>query len=129
MGLFQFFKYDRLYIKVSKNFAEIIDVNKNKSINGKPVKPFSSERLLIAEFETAEDFMNELILKLKKGNRVKRDNVILFHPIDFIEGGLSEVEKRIFLEVAERLKGKIVKIWVGEELTNKQVISKLSEIE
>lgn len=129
MILFNFFKHDKLYIKVSKNFVEIIDVDKNRSINGKSLKPFSSERLLIAEFKIAEDFMNELVSKLKKGNNVKRNKIILFHPMDFVDGGISEVESRVFLEIGERLNGKVVKIWTGDELTNEQVVSELKKNE
>jgi hypothetical protein len=122
--MFGLFKSDQLYIKVSSNYVEIIDVDKNKKVNGKSIEPFSSERLLIAEFSVAEDFMNDLINKLKRNNR---SNAILFHPIDFVEGRISEVETRIFLEISARLKGRKVKIWVGQELTNKRVIEELNK--
>ncbi len=125
MSLLELFKHNRLYIKVSKNYVEIIDVDKNIRVSEKSEKPFSSERLLIAEFNIAENFMNDLILKLKAKSSINRYSSILFHPLDYTEGGIAEVENRIFLEIAERLKGKIVKVWEGKELTNSQVIKEL----
>ena len=101
--MFGLFKSDQLYIKVSSNYVEIIDVDKNKKVNGKSIEPFSSERFLIAEFSVAEDFMNDLINKLKRNNR---SNAILFHPIDFVEGRISEVENKNFFRDISKIKRK-----------------------
>ncbi len=125
MILRRFFKDDFLYIKLWKDEVEIINVNNGKRIREKSNIPFSSSRLLIADFEVAENFLKRVINKLKRANKIKRYNTILVHPMEFVEGGISEVEERIFLESFERLNGRIVKIWDGEELSNKQVLRKL----
>lgn len=119
------FKDDLLYFKIWKNEVEIIDVEKGIKLKEKSNTPFSSLRLLIADFEIAEEFFKKVLKKLKKNNKIMRNYSILCHPMELTEGGLSETEKRIFLESCGRLNGRLVKIWEGDELTNRQVIEKL----
>lgn len=119
------FKDNFLYVKLWKDEVEIIDVNNGKRIREKSNTPFSSSRLLIADFEVAEDFFKKVMVRLKRDYKVKRYNTFLVHPMEFVEGGISKVEERIFLESFERLNGRIVKLWYGEELSNNQVLKKL----
>ena len=118
------FRDDILYVKLWKNEIEIKDVEKEKSIREKSVVPFSNSRLLIADFEVAEDFFKKVLLKLKKNYKIKRYNTILVHPMELIEGGISETEKRIFLESFERVDGRAVIVWEGKELSNIEVLKK-----
>ncbi|WP_243470960.1 hypothetical protein [Winogradskyella sp. MH6] len=119
------FKDKYLYVKLWRNEAQVIDVVNGVSLREKSNIEFSNDRLLIANFYEAITFLKNLIHKIKKDYRVKRYNSILVHPMEFIEGGISEVELQIFLEVFESVGGKVVKVWDGEELDRGQVIEKL----
>ncbi len=121
------FKDDLLYVKLWKDEIEIIDVEKGKRIREKSSISFSNSRLLIANFEVAEEFFKKVFLKLKKDYKIKRYNSILVHPMELVEGGISETEKRIFLESFERVGGKLVLIWTGQELSNTEVLKKLNK--
>ena len=121
------FKDDLLYVKLWKDEIEIIDVEKGKRIREKSSISFSNSRLLIANFEVAEEFFKKVFLKLKKDYKIKRYNSILVHPMELVEGGISETEKRIFLESFERVGGKLVLIWNGQELSNTEVLKKLNK--
>lgn len=114
-----------LYVKLWKNEAQITDVLNGKSTREKSNIEFSNDRLLIADFYEAISFLKSLINKMKKDCWVKRYNSILVHPMELIEGGISEVELRIFVETFESVGGRVVKVWDGEELNSKQVIEKL----
>jgi hypothetical protein len=81
--------------------------------------------LLIADYEEAEFFFKNVIDKLKIDYKLKRFNSILVHPMELNENGISKVEIRIFLELFQMLGGRVVEIWDGEELSNKQVVRKL----
>ena len=120
-----FFKPDILYVKLWRNEIEIIDVEKGTSIREKSKRPFSSNWLLIADYEEAEFFFKNVIDKLKIDYKLKRFNSILVHPMELNENGISKVEIRIFLELFQMLGGRVVEIWDGEELSNKQVVRKL----
>ncbi len=127
MVLKRLFKDNFLYVKLWKNEAQITDVLNGKSTREKSNIEFSNDRLLIADFYKAISFLKSLINKVKKDSLVKRYNSILVHPMELIEGGISEVELRIFVETFESVGGRVVKVWDGEELDRKQVIEKLKE--
>jgi rod shape-determining protein MreB and related proteins len=52
---------------------------------------------------------------------------IVIHPLEMVEGGLSEVEERIFREVAISAGASKVIVWVGKDLNDAEVKEKLNE--
>jgi len=120
MALFGLIKDDKYYVKLLINTIEVIDVVSGRSIKEISSVPFSNERLLFAEFDIAESFIEKLIIKL---NGKLRTSFFLVHPIELIEGGISSTEKRIFEESFERTNGRLVVMWEGKELSNKEVLS------
>jgi hypothetical protein len=120
MALFGLIKDDKYYVKISINTIEVIDVVSGRSIKEMSNVPFSNERLLFAEFDIAEVFIKRLVVKL---NGKLRTSFFLVHPVELNEGGVSSTEKRIFEESFERANGRLVVIWEGKELSNKEVLS------
>jgi hypothetical protein len=120
MALFGLIKDDKYYVKISINTIEVIDVVFGRSIKEMSNVPFSNERLLFAEFDIAEAFIKRLVVKL---NGKLRTSFFLVHPVELNEGGVSSTEKRIFEESFERANGRLVVIWEGKELSNKEVLS------
>jgi rod shape-determining protein MreB len=59
------------------------------------------------------------------GSGLLRSLRILVHPTERIEGGLTEIEERTFLELARSAGAKKVALWVGATLTDEQVKEKL----
>jgi hypothetical protein len=115
-----------LYVKVSKNMFEIIKVS------GEPVvevitslEPFTTRRLLVGEFSLAEHLLITGVKKVLPRRLIKRKPAILIHPLEMVEGGLSEVERRVLREVAVSAGAHKVEVWVGDELNPHQVIEKL----
>jgi hypothetical protein len=51
----------------------------------------------------------------------------IIHPLSMVEGGLSAVEQRVLLEVADNAGSKRVLVWVGEELSDEQVLEKAND--
>ncbi|MDR0775498.1 MAG: hypothetical protein LBE81_02535 [Azonexus sp.] len=47
------------------------------------------------------------------------------HPIDTIEGGLTQVEERLLQELTIGAGASKVRIWVGKPLTDAEVAAKL----
>lgn len=120
MALFGLIKDDKYYVKISINTIEVIDVVSGRSIKEISSVPFSNKRLLFAEFDIAELFIEKLIIKL---NGKSRSSFFLVHPLELNEGGISSTEKRIFEESFERTNGCLVVVWEGKELSNKEVLS------
>ncbi|KDC47325.1 hypothetical protein [Pseudoalteromonas fuliginea] len=112
-----------LYVKVGENIFEAKNISTNgdwESISSE--FPFTTERLLVGTFSTAEPTLAKLIKRiLPKALFAKRPQ-ILVHPTSRVEGGLSEVEDRIFRELALGAGAIKVALHVGSELTDGEVV-------
>lgn len=93
----------------------------------KPSKPFTTERLLIGEFSEAESALKEGMKKLHYGRWAATSPIVVIHPMDKTNGGLSQVEERVLQEVAAGAGARKAYIWVGHELSKEEVLEKVSE--
>jgi hypothetical protein len=50
---------------------------------------------------------------------------ILVHPVERIDGGLTEIEERAFVELAIGAGASRARVWIGHALTDAQVPEKL----
>lgn len=107
-----------------------IDVNKiwAKQLEGQTIveliadEPFTTERLLIGNFDSALSVAKKAIKQVNLGKqRLVTPNVVV-HPLAYTEGGLSPVEKRMFHDLAA-LANAYAMIWEGNELSDAQVIA------
>lgn len=111
-----------LYIKVSENRFEA----KNVSTKGhwesiSPGGPFSTERLLVGTFSNAEPALAQLVKRIVPKSLIRRRPQMVVHPTSKVEGGLSEVEERIFKELALGAGAIKAILHVGSVLTDEQV--------
>lgn len=117
---------EKLYVKISRNRFEIMKVSGDLAIEVvSPAEPFSTSRLLIGEFGLAERHLSDGIKKVLPKRFLKKSPEILMHPLEMIDGGLSEVEERILREMALGTGAHKVEIWLGGELTPQEAAKKL----
>ena len=100
--MFSIFKRTPIYIKLSRNRIEIVNLDTLEKISRESVEPFSTQRLIIADFNKAEALIRNIINDLlpKKGffpPQIK----ILIQQVEAVEGGLSETEKRVLRDLGE----------------------------
>ncbi|MFT5116659.1 MAG: hypothetical protein ACI9NY_000181 [Kiritimatiellia bacterium] len=112
-----------LYIKVDKNKFEA----KNISTNGNwetiyPASPYTTNRLLVGTFSAAESALTKLIKNILPKSIISKSPQVVIQPISMIEGGLSEVEERIFKELALGAGAFKVILHVGAALTDGEVV-------
>jgi hypothetical protein len=110
------------YVQVRKNIFRIRNLALENEVFAPAAEPFTTERLLIGEFTVAEETL-KIGLKLA-GRKSLAQIQILIHPLEMTEGGLSQVEDRIFLEMALGTGASKVVVFVGDELTNEEVKEK-----
>ena len=103
------FKRTPIYIKLSRNRIEIVNLETLEKISREPVEPFSTERLIIADFNRADTLIRNIINDLlpKKGF-FPRQTKILIQQVEATEGGLSETEKRVLRDLGEMAGGTTV---------------------
>jgi rod shape-determining protein MreB and related proteins len=51
---------------------------------------------------------------------------LLLHPLELVEGGLSQIEDRVLRELAVGAGAKKAMIWIGAELSDGEVSAKLT---
>ena len=112
-----------LYIKVRKNRFEAKNLSSNggwESINSE--LPFTTERLLVGNFSAAEPTLTKLVKSINSGGLFKKSPQVVIQPMELIEGGLSEVEERIFKELALGAGAFKVVLHTGSELTDSEAV-------
>lgn len=82
------------------------------TLSRKFTKIFSNDRLLIADFETAEEFLRELCDELlnQKNKFIKKSIGIVFQPVDSNIKTITPVERRIYYDSAHYSGAKY--IWI-----------------
>lgn len=99
-----------IYIKLYENRVIVRDVNTKVTIDRKSLEPFSNTRLLLADFTIAEKFLREILNEMYGKRMFQKALAVLIQPMEKTEGGLSEVEKVSFNDLALHIGGRYVKI-------------------
>ena len=111
-----------LYIRIRRNHIHVRDVSNGKEVDLSASEPFSSERLIIANFSNAKHMLIQAAketLHTLSSRLFHADAVI--HQIDIFADGLSEVEKRLLQELGSSLGLARCLIYEGQELSDNEV--------
>ncbi len=118
-----------LYVKVNTDNISVKNISQNGSwVSICPEVSFTSERLLVGKFSTAELILKKLVKEAIPKTLFTQRPLIVIQPLEKIEGGLSEVEERIFKELAFGAGAIKVALHVGNELTDSEVVALISHV-
>ncbi len=78
--------------------------------------PFSHPRLLINGFERAEKFIQYGIREVCKSKLFQPSPIIVIQPLEKLEGGITDIECRLYRELALGAGARKVYLHVGREL-------------
>ena len=78
--------------------------------------PFTSQRLLVGNFTEAEKVLSQVVKDTKDSSLMPA--IFIMHPTEMCEGGLSQVEERVLLELAMNTGARKAKVYVGHELSD-----------
>lgn len=79
--------------------------------------PFSHPRLLVSSFMKAEKVLMHAIREVHKSKYFAPSPVAIIHPMDKLEGGVTDVECRLYRELALGAGAREVHLHVGEALS------------
>jgi rod shape-determining protein MreB and related proteins len=116
-----------VYIRVKRNQFRVRYLESGIETIIEAQKPFTTARLLIGQFVSAQATLKDGLKNLTKGRFFPVVPRLVIHPMEMVEGGLSEVEERILREVAISAGASKVIVWVGRELNDAEVKEKLNE--
>ena len=112
-----------LYVQVRPDRFIVRKVGDGQTIDRMAPQPFSHPRTLLGNFTNAEFFLKTLVAEVKGRFLLKPD--MLVHPLERVEGGLTQIEERAFEELARGAGASKVKVWSGAVLSDAQVVETL----
>jgi hypothetical protein len=114
-----------VYVRVTRNQFHVRNLEQMTDATVAAQVPFTTARLLIGQFLSAQQTLKRALNQVAKNGLLARSPSVLIHPLEMVDGGLSKVEERIFREVAIGAGASAVVVWVGQDLTDAEVIRKL----
>ena len=110
-----------VYVKVFENrFVLKLLEDGEKPVTVIAPKPFTTKRLLVGDFTMAEVTLKNGLKKLLEGRWFAASPAMVIHPMEMVDGGLSQVEERIFQELGAGSGAHKVRVWVGHELSDEE---------
>jgi rod shape-determining protein MreB and related proteins len=114
-----------LYVRISVDRIDVRNVRAGRE-SGEVADPaFSTQRLLIGQFMLAQELLRGTV-RAVLGPWPFRTRRFVMHPLERLEGGLSQVEERVLEELAAGVGSRRTVVWVGEALSDDDVRAMLS---
>ncbi|WNC72693.1 rod shape-determining protein MreB [Thalassotalea psychrophila] len=86
------------------------------SFNEESINPFSHPRFLLSNFFVAEKLLQHAVYKILGKHFLTASPLIIMHPMEKLDGGLSQIEIRAFKELALGAGARDVVIFTGDKL-------------
>lgn len=96
VGLLRWLNFSAYWLRIGQNHFELMELSAAKPVCTSARAPFSTERLLVGEFSLASRTLTPLVKSL---HRRMLGFVLVIEPCALHEGGLCEVETRLFQEL------------------------------
>ncbi len=119
--LAKLFLLNAVYVKVRRNQFQVRSLKSGVDVTSLAQTPFTTTRLLVGQFAAAENALKDALKQVSQGYMWFSSPDIVIHPLEMVEGGLSEIEERIIHEVAVGAGAKRVVVWLGHELNDDEV--------
>lgn len=116
-----------LYLKLSCNQMHLMHLQSGREVHLQADPAFSNQRLLVADFAAAQQLLQRGFAELlpKRFLQLRRPPQLLIQPLERLEGGLSQVEERILLELGLGCGARKVRLHLGNVLDSVGVLAKL----
>jgi rod shape-determining protein MreB and related proteins len=114
-----------IYVRISRDLVRVKNVKSGQEAQVAPEVPFSSKRLLVGTFEPAQQALRSALRQVLGGGLFALSPNVLMHPLELVEGGLSQIEERVLRELAMGAGAKKVLVFTGPVLQDAQVSEKL----
>lgn len=114
-----------VYVQVRKNQFHLQHLESGANLTVTAPEPFTTSRCLIGQFGKAESVLRGALDRLPKSSFFPVSPKMLIHPVEMVEGGLCEVEERVFREIGLGARAAKVVVWVGHALSDAEVKEKL----
>lgn len=112
------------YVQVRENQFQIRNIDDSLSLQRNANPAFSSQKKLVDNFAAALQCLKAALSEARGSGFVLSTRVVI-HPLEKIDGGLAQIEERLFRELAIGAGASKVIVWVGAPLNDAEVMSKI----
>jgi rod shape-determining protein MreB and related proteins len=112
-----------LYVQIRANQFRVRNINDSRTVERKADPEFSHPRMLVGNFTVAQECLKAAMAEAR-GSMIALSVPVVIHPLEKIEGGLTQVEERLFHELAMGAGASKVVVWVGDPLSDADVLAK-----
>lgn len=109
---------DSIYVQLFADRFLVKNIDSGASCEVLRNLQFASPRMLIADFTMAQHQLKEAVKQVRRGLRAPE---ILMHPMEQIEGGVTQIEYRVFLELGSGAGAARVGVHTGPVLSGDAV--------
>jgi len=113
-----------LILYLRRNRMEVVNLKDNNVAQGEGA--FTTTRLLVGHFKVAEELLTKLMGEVKSRGFFIPQPRLLVQPLEMIEGGLCEIEERVFSELGASAGARHVKLYVGPKLSAQAALDVLN---
>lgn len=107
-----------VYVQVFRNRFVVSLLASGVRVEG--TGDFSHPRMLIGKFQAAEQLLRQLLQEAYEEAHGKsvfpQRPLVVVHPKEVLEGGLTDIEERVLMEMALGAGARRVKVWQGDDL-------------
>ena len=112
-----------LYVQVRVDRMWVKNIAKGTTAERAANPPFSHQRSLVGDFTVAQALLKTLVKEVQQG--LVFNTQILIHPLERVDGGLSQIEDRALRELGIGAGATRVAVWIGDTLTDSEVAEKV----
>lgn len=103
-----------VYVQVFRN--RFVLSRLDKGMRMERTGDFSHPRMLVGKFQEAEMLLGQLLRDAYGKALFPPRPLVVIHPKEVLEGGLTDIEERVLMEMALGAGARRVKVWLGEDL-------------
>lgn len=113
-----------LYVQIREDHIQVRNIDDPRSLQKNASSAFSHPRMLVGNFTAAQECLKKAVSEAR-GSGFALTTAVVIHPLERIDGGLTQIEERVFHELAIGAGASKVVVWVGAPLSDAEVTSKL----
>jgi rod shape-determining protein MreB len=113
-----------LYVQIRENSIHVRNIDDSRALQRNANPAFSHPRMLVGSFTAAQECLKKALSEAR-GSGFVLTTAVVIHPLERVDGGLTQVEERLFHELAISAGASKAVVWVGAPLSDAEVISKL----
>lgn len=112
------------YVRIRRDRIDVRCIETNRNATRTSESGFSTSRLLVGTFTEADSLLKSAVEECRVASEfVPARRLFVMHPLEMTEGGLSQVEERILLELAAGAGASKTVVHEGAELSDDGVLA------